>query len=374
MKFLHTSDLHLGRRFNDISLLGNQAIILNQIIEIAKDELCDAVIIAGDIYDKASPIPEAMELFNQFVDRLIENNLKVYLISGNHDSASRITYYSNIIRKSNIFVSNKFNGIMQKETFTDEYGDIDIYYLPFIKPIQVRAIYQNSKITTYEEAIQKVLEKTKIDYSHRTILLAHQYMTGAQISESEELQIGGLDQIDATIFNGFDYVALGHLHSPQKVLKETIRYSGSPLKYSFSEINNKNQVVIVDFKEKGNVIIKPRYLTNPHLLRILKGPFSEIYNLPYSEDYVKVILTDEDIAPDARVTISTVFPNMMKFGVENSKTKFDRNVNAKEEMENKTPIELFCDFYQLQNNGELPSSEKIEYLEKLINEIRGENK
>lgn len=312
MKFLHIADLHLGRRMGDISLLEDQEYVLKQIVEIAKDEKVEGILIAGDVYQKASPNAEAMTLFNDFVTSVVELGIKVFVISGNHDSDQRISYFSSLIKNAGVYVSEKFEGTLQQITMTDEYGEVVINLLPFIRPANVRKCYPEETIESYDDAIATVLNHSFIDKSKRNILVAHQFITGAQTCESEERVVGGIDNVDASLFDDFDYVALGHIHGAQKVGRDTMRYAGSPYMYSFSEINHKKSVTIVEVKEKGNVAIDIRPLKFIHQVRDVEGMLDEILNMPYSEDFVRVIVHDEITPPDSRISVGTVFPNMMK--------------------------------------------------------------
>ena len=246
--------------------------------------------------------------------------------------------------------------------------------LPFLKPVQVRQFYPDEKIETYQDAMQTVLRHSPVDPAKRNVLVCHQFITGAEISDSEEKTLGGLDNIDASVFADFDYVALGHIHKPQKCTRETLRYAGSLMKYSFSEVNQKKSITVVEMGEKGNVVVHTVPLNAPHDMRLVEGFLDEVMALPYSEDYVWVTLRDELPPPDARVTVSTVFPNMMKFSILNSKTKTDEDILAKEQMENKTIEELFSDFYRLQNNDQPPTSQHMRILRTLLKKLEAEKR
>lgn len=372
MKFLHLADLHLGKRLNDFSFLEDQVRLLCQVEEIARSERADAVLIAGDVYQKASPQSEAMAAFDQFITRLKEMGLAVFVISGNHDSAQRISYFSSLLKSSGVYVSEAFDGRLQQVLLQDEHGEIAVSLLPFLKPIQVRRFYPDEKIETYQDAVQAVLRHSPVDTAKRNVLVCHQFITGAEISDSEEKTVGGLDNIDAAVFADFDYVALGHIHKPQKCTRDTLRYAGSLMKYSFSEVNQKKSVAVVEMGEKGEVSVHIVPLNAPHDMRLVEGLMDDVLAMPYSEDYVWVTLRDELPPPDARVTVSTVFPNMMKFSVVNSKTKTDIDVLAREAMENKSPEELFSDFYRLQNNDCPPGPRHMEILRSLRKELEGE--
>lgn len=373
MKFLHLADLHLGKRLNDFSFLEDQVRLLCQVEEIARSERADAVLIAGDVYQKASPQSEAMAAFDQFITRLKEMGLAVFVISGNHDSAQRISYFSSLLKSSGVYVSEAFDGHLQQVTLQDEHGELVVSLLPFLKPIQVRRFYPDEKIETYQDAVQAVLRHSPVDTAKRNVLVCHQFITGAETSDSEEKTVGGLDNIDAAVFADFDYVALGHIHKPQQCARrETLRYAGSLMKYSFSEVNQKKSVTVVEMEEKGEISIRTVPLAPPHDMRLVEGLMDDVLAMPYSEDYVWVTLRDELPPPDARVTVSTVFPNMMKFSVVNSKTKTDIDVLAREAMENKSPEELFSDFYRLQNNDCPPGPRHMEILRSLRKELEGE--
>ena len=374
MKFLHLADPHLGKRLNDVSFLEDQVRLLCQVEEIARNEQADAVLIAGDVYQKASPQSEAMAAFDQFITRLKSMGLRVFVISGNHDSAQRISYFSSLLKQTGVYVSEAFDGRLQQVTLQDGYGEIVVSLLPFLKPVQVRQFYPDEKIETYQDAMQTVLRHSPVEPAKRNVLVCHQFITGAEISDSEEKTLGGLDNIDASVFADFDYVALGHIHKPQKCTRETLRYAGSLMKYSFSEVNQKKSVTVVEMGEKGNVIVHTVPLNAPHDMRLVEGFLDEVMALPYSEDYVWVTLRDELPPPDARVTVSTVFPNMMKFSILNSKTKTDEDILAKEQMENKTIEELFSDFYRLQNNDQPPTSQHMRILRTLLKKLEAEKR
>ncbi len=369
LRFLHLADLHLGKQMNDWSLLADQEAILQQIASIADSEKADAVFIAGDVYQRSSPQAEAMALFDSFVSRLAGMGKKVFIISGNHDSALRISYFSSLIRSSGVYVTEAFEGKMQSVTLQDRDGEIVIWMLPFLRPSQVKRWLPEEKIVTYQDAVEAILRQTSVDPKKRNILLCHQFITGCETSDSEERAVGGLDNIDASVFDAFDYVALGHIHKPQKVGRDTLRYAGSPLKYSFSEANHKKSVAIVDVREKGDIEARTVPLYPLHDVRLIEGKLDALMQMDYSEDYVWVTLHDELPPPDARVTLTVNFPNMMKFSIVNSKTKYDVDVLATQSMENKTVTELFSDFYRLQNNGQAPGEAHMKVLDKVFREL-----
>jgi len=369
MKFVHTADLHLGKTLNDVSFLEDQVYALAQIAAIAREEKADAVLIAGDVYQKASPPSEAMAAFDRFITELAENDIKVFIISGNHDSSQRISYFSTLIRESGVHVSERFEGKLQQIVLKDVYGEVIVHLLPFLKPSQVRRWLPDEKITTYQDAVEAVLRYSPIDEKKRNVLVCHQFITGSETSDSEEKAVGGLDNIDASVFQAFDYVALGHIHKPQRMMRDTLRYAGSPLKYSFSETNHHKGITVVSLYEKGDISIKTVPITPIHDLRLVDGFLADLMRMPYSEDYVWVTVRDELVPPDARLSLTTVFPNLMKFTVSNSRTKVDIDVLAKDSMEDKSVEELFSDFYRLQNNDQLPTEAHMKVLEKALKEL-----
>ncbi|MBQ2699685.1 MAG: exonuclease SbcCD subunit D [Clostridia bacterium] len=369
MKFIHTGDLHLGKQMNDLSLLDDQAAVLDQIIEITRREEADAVIIAGDVYQRSSPQAEAMALFDHFVSRLSRMGKEVFIISGNHDSALRIAYLSSLISSQGIHVTQAFDGHLQQVSLRDQDGEVVVWMLPFLRPAQVKQHLPQEKIVTYEDAVAAVLRQTPIDPTKRNLLICHQFITGCETCDSEERAVGGLDQVSASLFNGFDYVALGHIHKPQRILRDTLRYAGSPLKYSFSEADHRKSVAVVEVMEKGRVSVQTVPLHPLHDVRLVEGLLEDLLQMPYSEDYVWVTVRDELVPPDAKVSLSVVFPNMLKYSVVNSKTKYDLDVSASQRLENKTIDQLFEDFYRFQNNDQAPSPQHMKVLRKVIREL-----
>ena len=371
MKFLHTADLHIGKQLNDVSFLEDQRHILSQIASLAEQEQMDAVLVAGDVYQKSSPPAEAMTLFNDFVTRLVRAGIQLFAISGNHDSDQRISYFSELIRSSGVYVSERFEGRVQSLRLSDEYGPINICMLPFLRPAQVRRFYPDERIASYQDAMRAVLAHSPVDAQERNILLCHQFITGAERSDSEEASVGGLDNIDAELFDAYDYVALGHIHRPQQLLRSTLRYAGSPLKYSFSEVDHRKNVSLVNLREKGRIDVQTLPLHPLRDMRRVEGMLGEIRSLPYSEDYIALTVHDEFVPPDAKLEIAAcVFPNMMKFTVENSRTKYTSDVLASERVERKSELELFCDFYRMQHNDVLPSEEQLRIFEKVCEELK----
>ena len=374
MRFLHTADLHLGKRVNDFSMIDEQKYILKQIISIAKDEKIDAMLISGDVYDKNVPIVEAVELLDEFLQSLVDLNCTVFMIGGNHDSAQRLQFASSFLEKSKIYVKAVYEHKQKPIKMTDENGEIFLYLLPFIKPSSVKKECDTSQIESYDEAISFAIKSMEVDYSKRNIILAHQFVIGAKTCESEELVVGGSEQVSAKHFDEFDYVALGHLHSPQTVGQKHIRYSGTPLKYSFSEIKHKKSVTIVDIKEKDNIEIYTRELIAQKDLREEKWKFDEIFIKALeqqSQDYMHVILTDEEDVVNALGKLREVYPNIMKLSYDNTRTKKELEIIDLPNVEQRNPEEIFEEFYELRNNKEITLEGK-NIINKMVKEVWGE--
>lgn len=370
MKFLHTADLHLGRRLNDLPLLEDQKILLQEIADLAVSEDVDGVIIAGDIYNKSSPGSDAMMALDEFVTGLVQYDICVYMISGNHDSGERISYFSRLIKKSGIYTTDAFDGRLQQVRIEDEFGPLTVHLMPFVRPAQVKRFYPDCEIADYEDAVKVVLDNSPIDKSQRNILVCHQFVTGAEISDSEEFAVGGLDCIAASLFDDFDYVAMGHLHKPQKVKRDTMRYAGSPMKYSLSEANHKKSVTVIEMKEKGmSPEIRQLPLHAPRDVREVSGTLAQVMEMEPSEDYVRITLTDEMVAPDARVTVSAVFPNMIRLAVVNSRISAETEIIGSDRLEDKSKMQLFREFYQMQNNGTEPDDMQIKIMEDILKEM-----
>ena len=358
MKILHLSDLHFGKRLNNFSLLEDQYHINQQIFKLAEDTHIEAVIIAGDVFDKQIPSAGAIQLFDDFLNFWAELNLPVFIISGNHDSAERLSFGANIFSNSNIYISPVYNGQITPITLNDAYGKINFYLLPFIKPATVRPFFPDEKINSYTEAVQTVLKKLPLNKNERNILIAHQFVTGAVLSDSEEIVIGGLDNIDAHIFNSFDYVALGHIHTPQTILRDTIRYCGTLLKYSFSEANQQKSATIVNIKTKGQIDIDTYPVKPLHDMRKIKGTYAELtsrqtYINTDTNDYILATLTDEEDIPDAVNRLRSIYPNIMQLNYDNTRTRTSRTIETIDTNTAKAPLELFNEFYKLQNNQPL---------------------
>lgn len=376
MKFMHLSDLHLGKKVNGYSMIEDQKYIINNILEIIDNENIESVIIAGDIYDKSVPPVDAVELFNDFLEELENRNLYVFVISGNHDSPERIAFGNAFMRKSKIYFSPVYNGEINEIELNDEYGKINIWMLPFIKPLNVRKVYEDKVINTYNDAVKTVIDNLKIDTNERNIMITHQFVTGAERTDSEEISVGGSDNIDVSNFDKFDYTALGHIHRPQNCKSERVRYSGTPLKYSFSEAKDKKSATIIDIKEKNNISIKTVPFKPLRNMVEIKGKYNDIMRLDfykdtsYREDYMHIILTDEEDIPDVITKLRAVYHNIMKVDYDNLRTRTFNQVKEIENIESFSPFELFSDFYKQQNNQRM-NEEQNNYIKKTIEEIWG---
>ena len=338
MKFIHLSDLHLGKRVNEYSMLEDQEYILKKIINIVDAEKPDGVIIAGDVYDKSVPAAEAVQLFDNFLVQLAKRKLEVFVISGNHDSPERIAFGARIMDASGIHMSPVYDGNIAPISMQDEYGTVDVYMLPFIKPAHVRR-FCDDEITTYTDAINSVISKLSINHGNRNILVTHQFVTGSLRSESEEISVGGSDNVDAYVFDPFDYVALGHIHSPQNCGAEHIRYCGTPLKYSFSEAKDRKSVTVIELAEKGKVSYKTIDLVPQHDLVELKGTYDELTfrsfyeGTTWPEDYTHITLTDEEDIPDAIGKLRTVYHRLMKLDYDNRRTRSSVEISGATDIE-----------------------------------------
>lgn len=413
MKFLHISDLHIGKRVNEFSMIEDQRYILQKILAIAENQQADGILLAGDIYDKPVPSAEAVQVFDWFLTKLADRGKKVYAVSGNHDSAERIAFGAQLMSGRGVYVSPVYRGDTACFTVRDSYGELCIYLLPFIKPAVVRHALEDAPDMegkplpeSYQDAVRLAVERMNVDCSKRNILVAHQFVTGAGRCDSEEVSVGGVDNVDADIFDVFDYVALGHIHSPQFMKRETVRYCGTPLKYSFSEAEQEKSVTVVELREKGDIRISTVPLSPLHDMRRIRGTYLEVtarsfYDAGSSdlsekgqeadlvhqdanaeetacqspgsasnsmvnrEDYVQITLTDEEDIPDGLQKLRIIYPNLMRLEYDNSRTKQNRIIERAEEIEQKSELELFAEFYELQNNQAM-SEEQTEFVAQLI--------
>ncbi|MCR4638515.1 exonuclease SbcCD subunit D [Ruminococcus sp.] len=373
MKLIHLSDLHLGKRLNEFSLIEDQEFILREIYSIISEESPDIIVIAGDIYDKPVPSAEAVRLFDDFLTRVSEQTKHIFVISGNHDSAERIAFGSHIMEKSGIHMSPVYDGNILPTILSDEYGDLGVYMLPFIKPVSVRRFFPEAEITSYTDAVNTAVDAMNADFTRRNILITHQFVTGAQKSDSEEISVGGTDNVDSSAFDGFDYVALGHIHSPQNVGSERIRYCGTPLKYSFSEARQEKSVTVAEFREKGDITVRTVPLEPLRDMRIVRGSFDYVCSKECSSagdtaDYIHAVLTDEEDIPEAMGRLRGVYPNIMSLEYDNRRTRSSHGSIEAADADNRLPIELFEEFYKLANGGDM-SAEQRELAQSLIEKI-----
>lgn len=360
MRLVHLSDLHLGKKVHEYSLFEDQQYILKEIINIIDREKPDGVILAGDIYDKSVPVTDAVGLFDGFLSDLADRKLHVFIVSGNHDSADRLAFGSKIFSQSGIHLSPVYNGEVSPIKMTDEHGDLNVYLLPFIKPSTVRHLFEDTELKNYTDAVRCAVEKMKVDPNDRNILVSHQYVTCGERDEN----VGGTDNVDASAYDTFDYVALGHLHGPHFIKEEKIRYCGSPLKFSFSEVNQDKSLTIIDFGPKGDVKISAVPLVPRREMREIKGTYEELTrksfyeNTSLPDDYLHITLTDEDGVVDAFYKLTTIYKKLMLLDYDNSRTREQKEIEGALDVDQKSPLELFDEFFEKQNNRFMDTEEK----------------
>ena len=382
MRILHLADLHLGKILQEQPLIEDQKYMLEEIIKKVQEENIEIILISGDIYDRSIPQTDAVDMLDYFLNKLIKDLKKqVFMISGNHDSKERLGFGNKIFENDGLYISSKYEGQIKKVELQDEYGKLNIYLLPFIKPVEVKKYFED-EILSYDETIKKIIEKENIDETQRNIILTHQFITcaGEEIerTDSETISLGGIDNVDISNYDKFDYVAIGHVHRPQRIGRDTARYAGTMLKYSFSEVNHKKTIPIIDFKEKGNINIKLVELIPLRDMREIKGPIEELikkenYKNTNTEDYIKAIITNEEPVYDAIGQIRKVYPNVLKLEIQNSKSSVSQNDEKEKELQNiknKSEVELFNEFYKFQNYTEL-NDEQSQVIENIVKEIKG---
>lgn len=374
---MHLADLHLGKRYNELSLIDDQRYILGKILEIAAAEKCDALLIAGDIYDKTMPSAEAVELLNSFLNGLARLKIQTFMVSGNHDSPERVAFGESFMGRGGVHVSPVYDGRLKRVTLTDGYGEVNVYLLPFIKPATVRKFFDGKVIDSYTAAVSAALGAVETDKNARNVLVAHQFVTGSKSSGSEEFTVGDIGNVDAAVFDGFDYVALGHVHGAQNVAGEKVRYSGTPLKYSLSEAKSQKTVTIVELKEKGSLTVSEIPLTPMRELIEIRGRYEELTRRSYYEnttlqnDLVHVVLTDEEEVPDALGKLRIIYPFVMSLKYDNSRTQAQAQLQLDGSVPSRTPFELFSALYKAQNNADM-SAEQSEFARALIEKVWGE--
>jgi exonuclease SbcD len=373
MKLIHLSDLHIGKRVNEVSMIEDQAYILGQILDIIDEENADGVLIAGDVYDKSIPSSEAVTLFDDFLCRLGARHVPVLIISGNHDSQERLAFGNRLLELGGIHISPVYDGSVRSVTLTDEHGEAVFWLMPFLKPAHVKRFYPEAGIETYTDACRTVIEKMDLDESKRNVLLAHQFVTGAATCDSEEISVGGSENVDASVFEGFDYVALGHIHGQQNIGSNKVRYCGTPLKYSFSEEKHHKSVTVVELGEKGQLRLQLQPLIPKHDLRTIRGTFAQVtdkafYGGTVTTDYLHVILTDEEDVPEAMGKLRVIYPNIMRLSYDNTRTRTNQIIDGAQDVRSKSPLELFEELYELQNNQKM-SQEQRSFTQALIQSI-----
>lgn len=374
MKFLHLADLHLGKRVNGFSMLEDQAHILRQILAILDDEQPDGVLIAGDVYDKSVPSVEAVGLLDGFLTELRARGVPVLLISGNHDSPERLAFGGRVMDSCGIHISPVYDGALAPVTLQDAFGPVHVWLLPFVKPAHVRRWFPDADIESYTDAVAEAVAHMDIDTAARNVLVTHQFVTGGARSGSEELSVGGTDNVDSGVFAPFDYVALGHLHGAQHIGRETIRYAGSPLKYSFSEARQHKSVTVVTLGEKGDVQVRTVALTPLRELREIRGSYDELTarsfyeHTTYRSDYLHLILTDEQDVFDAMSRLRTIYPYLMTLDYDNARTRAAGGMSVPAEAERRTPLELFEALYRRQNHQPMSEVQRA-YIAQLMEQI-----
>lgn len=375
MKLVHLSDLHIGKRVNGFSMVEDQKYILAEIAAIVERERPDAVLVAGDVYDKSVPPAEAVQVFDDFLFRLSELAVKVFVISGNHDSPERLAFGNRLMDSRGVYIASVYCRGIRPVVLTDTYGKVNFYMLPFIKPAQVKAQFAEEEINSYTDAVRVAVRDMNVCEDERNVLITHQFVTGATGCDSEEISVGGSDNVDADVFDGFDYVALGHLHGPQNVGRESIRYSGTPLKYSFSECRHQKSVTVVEMAEKGRISIRTEALSPRLDMREIRGTYLDVTAKSFYEqfnrnDYLRVILTDEEDIPEGLAKLRVIYPNIMNLEYDNARTRSDAMIEGAEAVEEKTPFELFAELFELQNNRPL-GEEQADLVKEMIEQIWG---
>lgn len=376
MKLIHLSDLHIGKRVNGFSMTEDQRHILREIIRIIADEKPDCIAIAGDVYDKPVPSAEAVEVFDDFLVRLAALDIPVFIISGNHDSPERLSFGNRLMDSAGIYLSPVYNGDVEPVSIEDEHGPVDVFMLPFIKPVHVRKAFSDEaeSIVSYTDAVRTAVDHMPVDKERRSILITHQLVTGAQRCESEELSVGGSDNVDASVFDDFDYVALGHIHGPQDMVDGRIRYCGSPLKYSFSEAGHHKSVTVAEIGSAGNVDIREIPLMPLRDMTELKGTYDELTAKSFYKDtgwknnYIHITLTDEEDVPEAVARLRVIYPYLMKLDYDNRRTRSGVTITDTSCSEKRSPLDIFADFYEMQNDMPM-SDEQSDFVTRLIEDI-----
>lgn len=373
MKLIHLSDLHIGRRVNGFSMLEDQEHILGEILRAVDTEQPDAVMIAGDVYDKSIPSAEAVQLFDTFLTDLKSRCRHVFVSSGNHDSPERIAFGGRLMERGGVHLSPVYDGQVAALTLEDAHGPVHVYMLPYLRPAMVRQALADDAIESYTDAYRAAIARMNVRAGERNILIAHAFVTGAERSESEDISVGGADNVDASVFDLFDYVALGHLHRPQNVGSQRVRYCGTPLKYDFSEVSHEKSLTVVELAEKGTVTVRTVALKPLRDMRELRGTYMEltaraVHRGADTVDYLRVTLTDEEEIPDALNRLRGIYPNIMRLDYDNRRTRATGQLAVSDDVPQLHPATLFAGFYE-QQNGQPMNAEQEKFLASLIERI-----
>ena len=373
MKLLHMADLHLGKTVNGMNFIEDQRHVLTQVLELMEKEPVDGLLLAGDIYDRSIPPAEAVTLFDWFLTGTAKLMVPVFLVAGNHDSGERLEFGQKLFGQQNIYMEGTLREEFPAVRLEDEYGPVCLHLLPYFKPAEARALFPEDEIRTHEDAMRSVLARHPVDRTERNVLVTHQFVTGTEpVRQSDSellLSVGGTEQISYTIFEGYDYAALGHIHGPQKAGRETVRYSGSLLKYSFSEEFHKKSVTLVELKEKGNITLTVYPLRPRHDMRRIKGKLGDLLDPQVveaadCEDYISAVLTDDEELADPMEKLRASYPNIMELNLEKKQRSGGGEVYA--DVREKTPLELGESFLKL-TCGEA-EEKRMEFLKKLLEE------
>lgn len=374
MRFLHTGDLHLGKTVNDFSMIADQRHILGQITDMVKKEAAEALVIAGDVYDRAIPPAEAVTLLDDFLTQMVQLGVPVLMISGNHDSPERVSFAEEILKEKGVYIAGIYKDGLKKISFFDEYGEVTFVLLPFIKPAVVSA-------RTNGEAVEKLLAAEEKKEGTRRVLVSHFFVTDCgrepELSDGETtIHVGGLDNVEASFFDGFDYVALGHIHKPQRIGEKQVYYAGAPLAYSFSEAGRQKTVNLVEIKGEGDITVKQLPLTPLHEMRKIRGRMEELMADEVAEaanrfDYIQAQLTNEEELIDPIGTLRSVYPNIMQIVLMKNESRGNSEYESNAVEKRKSIPELFAGFYQMVRNEE-PGEERMEIILKTAKETEGE--
>lgn len=394
MKIIHTSDWHIGKIVNEFSMIEDQKYMLENLIKLIDEEKPEVLIIAGDMYDRSIPPVEAVELLNDTLNEIVINKgVKVVAISGNHDSGERVSFGAKLLEKQGLYIAGRDNELFKKVVIEGKDETVNFYLIPYKDPAVIKKLTENKNIKSHNDAMIEILNKIKLEanFDEINIIVAHGYVTmyrdkakdlsddemykvaDLEVSESERpLSIGGTELIDSSIFDEFDYVALGHLHGRQKVSRDEVRYSGSLLKYSFSEVKQKKGVTLVNINKNKEITINLKEFTPIRDLRIIKGNIEELIEIGRSdekrEDYIQAILTDEGEIINPIEKLRAIYPNVMLITREKKKNYDENSTSAKKGYKNKSEKELFKEFYESLGNGEF-TLQKEQLIDETINRV-----